>query len=345
MKPSGATSVERERCDLDNAPARLAPSGYQQGSLLPPASQVRARLALLPYLHSTANLRCYPRRMDLGPSETPVYIRSAIMPTRGRVTEFSRRSRFNMFRTFAALRLDELSRGWHASLTYHECAPQCKEDLLAHIGAWVQAIRRKFPRMQYIKRLAWQKRGVPHWHLLVFSNAGDHRFDSVRAGRWMELTWHKIAEPTSAAHALFGAKLKPLESQKQILNYLSKHTAKVHETGEEPYTGRRWSTSYGLPTRPLARYEVPDHALRKLRRICVRLARMRGVGRRWLAGAKHSHASITFLLREGELERILRIAGITPPMEVPDDSAARAPPVPDPRYVWIGPSDRLSDRW
>jgi len=306
------TTDSRERDQRHNAPDCRAPSGsreHNDGTRDPQDEALLGKSYISP---RRGEFAAYSRRLDIEPWPTEFRRFPPCWRKRGRVTTFSRKSRLSMFRAAASIRLEELSRGWWISLTYHHRCPAGKKQLIDDIEAWTQAVRRKFPRMVYVKRLEFQERGFPHWHLLVWTERGNMAFDTPRAGRWMHRLWHRIAEPTSKHHAEHGPNVQPLDTWRKTLAYISKYCAKEQDGEQDGYTGRRWSTSYHLPRRPYQKGEITLRQMVRLRRAALLLVRLRRGSSTWLDRAARNMNSMSLLLREGEAERLLRIAGIEP---------------------------------
>lgn len=273
--------------------------------------QARAPLVLGPYPHATGSLRVYPRRIDIEPYPTTTHVRAWSIPRRGQVTEFSRRSRYRMFRQLAAIRLDVLSRAWFATLTYHHAAPTTPDALNADRRAFIERVRRRYPGLCYVWRLQFQRRGAAHWHLLLWSLSRKDQWEDPRTAQWLSRIWHEIAEPDSDAHAKHGARIDRAGSIRQLVSYMSRYVASTEQEAENGYTGRRWANSYHLPIRPVATAEAPDRLLRRLRRAARLLARLRGAGWRYEDACNADRHALTILLRDGEPERLLRAAGFT----------------------------------
>lgn len=270
----------------------------------------RRTLARGTYLHAAGDVTLFPRRLDIDvhPTDPPPLRRRTLR--RGRVTLFSRKSRYNMFRTLAAVELHRHSLPWFATLTYHKRFPAGRPQLLADMAAFVERLRRRFPHLAYVKKLEPQKRTYPHWHLILWSDAFDVEFEHPDTARWIADQWHQIAEPESADHAQHGARVEPIDTYRKLIAYLSKYCAKVDEGDEWPYPGRRWSTGYHLKCRPLERVGATQHQLAKLKRAARLLMRLRNTSKRHLGHLRRYQSSVTLFLHEGEPERLLAIAGI-----------------------------------
>lgn len=276
-----------------------------------PPQRITARpLVQRTYLHAAGDLEVYPRSLTFAmwPTEAPFKPRRG--GRRGSVTTFSRKSRFSMIRKMSRIQLDVLSPAAWISLTYHHNAPEDRETILAHVNAWQERIRRRFPSMVYIRRLDWQERDVVHWHYIMWTHSACKRWNTPRVRRWLAAIWHAIADPDSEPHKRYGAKIKPVNSYRQLMSYVSGDAAKVQEGEHTDYHGRRWSSSYHLPAKPLIHAEPPYRALARLKRAARLLGTMRGASPRWRYAIGRRAYEVTLLLRDGEAARLLAIAGL-----------------------------------
>lgn len=196
--------------------------------------------------------------------------------TRGDVDEFSHESRKRLLKKFACLQTFDLHNAKFLTLTYHQAhraGPlQAREDL----STFLQYLRDNYPGVRYIWRLELQKRGAPHFHLIVFfpytqSEQGLKSFTNnvIQA-------WHRIADPTSKDHAKYGCMVENVSSRKKCFSYLSKYIAKEDPAGKSAYKGRRWGHSTNMNFQPLVDVDVSHGVWFILRRMIRKLLKARG---------------------------------------------------------------------
>jgi hypothetical protein len=106
------------------------------------------------------------------------------------------------------------------TLTYPESYPdpkQAKNDL----RAFMERIRRRWPESSGIWRLEFQKRGAPHFHVVLFGI------------RWLPFRWAKawwadiIAE--HVGETLPFVRVESIRSRRRLMNYVSKYVAKADD--------------------------------------------------------------------------------------------------------------------
>mgnify|MGYP001450486002 CR=1 FL=1 len=176
---------------------------------------------------------------------------------RGKITTFSRASRKRMMKKLATFRREEVARALFVTLTYPAEYPdgkRAKRDL----DRFLKRLWRKYPSAAWIWREELQKRGAPHFHLLVLG------VDFIPHG-WIAYVWWDVCGRISIEHLKAGTEVRRVKSYKHCVYYVSKYLAKDEE--EEADLGRRWG--YGgcwrsfvgaLRVFKLARFEIANLA-------------------------------------------------------------------------------------
>lgn len=196
--------------------------------------------------------------------------------TRGDVDEFSHESRKRLLKKFACLQTFDLHNAKFLTLTYHhgyQAGPlRAREDL----STFLQYLRDTHPGIRYIWRLELQKRGAPHFHLIVFFPYTQSLEDVNSFDQTVMHAWHRIADPTSGAHAKYGCKVENVSSRRKCFSYLSKYIAKEDQTSKSAYKGRRWGHSRNMNFKPLEDIDVSHGVWVILRRMVRKLLKARG---------------------------------------------------------------------
>jgi len=122
-----------------------------------------------------------------------------------------------------------------------------------HLRAFLERVRRKFPKASGIWRIEYQKRGAVHFHFIFF-NLPFWKADEIRTA-WSEI----IEEGNPRIH------ITTCRSRRQTTYYMSKYVAKVASKASVslsnvPYlhVGRHWGyfNKAGIPMATLIIYEV-----------------------------------------------------------------------------------------
>jgi len=84
---------------------------------------------------------------------------------RNEITDFSRASRYRLFRLLHSIRFSTIS---FVTLTYGETFPTDGRASKKHLKAYRRAFERRWGKVRAIWRLELQKRTAPHFHILYF---------------------------------------------------------------------------------------------------------------------------------------------------------------------------------
>lgn len=212
-------------------------------------------------------------------------------PTRGIVTDFSKKSRLRLIKQTA--RLKASASGLFLTFTYRENmqdAKRAKADL-ERVLLW---LKRKRPKGAFMWRMEFQKRGAIHFHVVAFNV---HFVDAN------ELTayWQGMTRDDSYPD------VSPMHNRRQAMKYVSKYLAKLPESDDasadsgfisvpysDNYTGRFWGVTNRkmLPLAPLDRMEV--HALSY-----KSVDDLRRYARRYWSGVSRRPQGFTLFVKNG----------------------------------------------
>lgn len=122
------------------------------------------------------------------------------------------------------------------TLTYPKHYPpidECKKHLLA----FFQRIRRRYPLACGHWCLEWQRRGAPHFHLLV--SLGEEPY--VISRMWVSDAWATIVGngKPDEVHLRVGTKVQSVKKHRDLAAYLSKELSKRFQI-HNGYNGRYW---------------------------------------------------------------------------------------------------------
>lgn len=152
---------------------------------------------------------------------------------RGQVNGFTAASRRR-----ARFTLNNACVEWKAivTLTYPRQYPSTAASK-EHLQALLDRLRRRFPGFHYFWVLEFQRRGAPHYHLLV----------DVRIPReWLARAWFEIVGSGDERHLRAGVRIEAPRSQDGVRAYVSKYLSKLDQKDAEGWTGRYWGSSRGL---------------------------------------------------------------------------------------------------
>ena len=151
------------------------------------------------------------------------------------------------------------------TLTYPEHYPESPARCKQQLEAWRKRLHRRHPRAWFYWKLEYQKRGAPHFHLLVFGVG-------TETVEWWHDQWAEVVKSNDYHHWSYGTDVKRLHSWKEAGAYCAKYAAKVDESTAGPDSGRFW----GIGTRAnrvqnMHAVKITDDEFYRLRRIFKRL--------------------------------------------------------------------------
>jgi hypothetical protein len=196
---------------------------------------------------------------------------------RGKVREFSRRSRTRLQQTLCAIPIAHVGRGLlFITLTYPRAYPGEWQTWKRQLDTLLKRLRRKFPTFAAVWKLEPQKRGAPHYHLLAVGVP-------FIAADWLRGAWTAIVGGRVDDKGWARIDIQLARSHRGVVSYAAKYTAKhqVLPASWQDGVGRWWGVHNraGLGIvwlwAPLSDYQYWQ-AVRLVRRVVRRRQRARG---------------------------------------------------------------------
>lgn len=198
---------------------------------------------------------------------------------RGKVAGFSAASRKRMMEKLAQWRLKR--RVYFVTLTYHEEWSRDWQGWKRDLDVLIKRIMRRFPDLEGLWRLEFQKRGAPHYHLIITDNHAE--YDELKAV--ITQGWAEIAHENSEYQGKYATNIRPvnLVSRRHAMHYCAKYMAKVDSehidtaTGEitQRETGRCWGTWGDIDTEPVIVHRVSPGQIEEFRAACIAMLKAR----------------------------------------------------------------------
>ena len=186
-------------------------------------------------------------------SHIPEHLKDVV---RGDVCTFTRPSRNRLIREISSYgKLCPI----FITLTYGSEYPNAKESK-KHLDRWWKRVAREFPHYWAVWKLEFQKRGAPHYHLLVYSKEEKPRIPK----EWISDSWSEVVGDESIRKT--GTRVESLRSHRGGIWYATKYLAKVEnpsnsKDSERPESGKQDGTqspSAGRFWGVLSRKNRPD---------------------------------------------------------------------------------------
>jgi hypothetical protein len=185
-------------------------------------------------------------------------------PKRGKVKGFSKKSRRRMMLALAEIR----GQGdiQFATLTYPRAFPASWSTYKGHLHALLKRITRLDPGAGYVWKLEFQKRGAPHFHLILF-NFMPHKTLKMRR-QWLAWTWYHVVASGDMRHLGAGTQLDPCRNRRHLSSYLTKYVTKDEDQNARSENGRVWGRGGALNVEPYLELELTWQQFVELKRLC-----------------------------------------------------------------------------
>ena len=252
------------------------------------------------------------------------------------MTHFSRRSRRRLLELFARLRWSLYEGAWFVTLTWHHALCDDPRRAQEVLNQFLTEFRRDLPGFDYVWRMEPQKRGVPHFHLMLLPRRFEQTVPKETVRQWCRDAWHRIADPTSDHHKRHGVLVDYEPNYRRASAYLSKYTAKETDESFWGYPGRRWGASRGLDVSDLEAWDLAQNDFEVLLKVAKRMLRQRGRCRQeWIDNLGASQQTFLWLDREQVDEVVRQLDEEAPGWK------ARGPTAPE----WEHSYDEIARAW
>lgn len=156
---------------------------------------------------------------------------------RGKVTGFSSSSRRRML--YLIGKIERVKLPVMITLTYPSEWPSSGVVWKNHLRRWWQRLKRRVPAAGGIWKLEPQKRGAPHFHLLVW---GLEDVPWVDLLVWVSRSWYEVVGSGDKKHLVAGTRVERIRNRKGVMSYATKYLGKINEAGMEGWDepGRFW---------------------------------------------------------------------------------------------------------
>jgi hypothetical protein len=198
---------------------------------------------------------------------------------RQRVKEFSIASRSRLKLLLCSVKRSSLASASVVTLTYPASFPAADDHGLykGHLNTFGVAMRRAFPCCSFVWKLEFQKRGAPHYHLLLFGAPTHKARDVIRE------CWYRIAHYGDKNLGSAAVQCDAVLSPTGATCYLADYFGKEDQTKPGNFTGRYWGVigRKDLPTGERVSLVVPDEIAVKILRLARRKVRADVERSRW----------------------------------------------------------------
>ena len=196
---------------------------------------------------------------------------------RAEITSFSRASRRRMLLTLNSVNISKYpDLPLFLTLTYPANYPTDPAVYKRHLDNFFKRFSRRYPYSAAIWRLEFQRRGAPHYHMLIFVDHRDYHNNMQQSLElWAVDAWREVINTNCAMHKIYGVDVAQLNDYKAVVSYCSKYMAKPADSPDDNdyalAVGRYW----GVHNREyliidMVRVVISDDEFYRLRRLLRR---------------------------------------------------------------------------
>jgi len=180
----------------------------------------------------TGEIILYPEGSLIEVSKCRPKIKTGRVVHRGNITGFSNKSRMRLFKKLG--KVDKSQLPIFITLTYPATFPTEKEIYKRHLDSFIKRLIYRFPKIAGVWRLEYQKRGAPHYHLMVWGLS-----EGKVLQRYISFIWYKVVGSGDEKHLKAGTQVKRVRSWRGVMSYAAKYMAKPDDISEFN-CGRVW---------------------------------------------------------------------------------------------------------
>lgn len=151
---------------------------------------------------------------------------------RGKIKGFSRASRRRLMRSLAKVNKGEKPQ--FVTLTYPSEWPDDPKEWKKQIERFNKRMKYRFPKYAAFWKLEFQKRGAPHFHMLVWGLPKQSMKDFIA------LHWYEVVGSGDEKHLRAGTQIQRIRSWRGVMAYASKYLGKSQEDNNDQPVGRFW---------------------------------------------------------------------------------------------------------
>lgn len=138
------------------------------------------------------------------------------------------------------------------TLTYPSSYPTSGKEVKRHLNTFLSWLRSANKGLEYLWFLEFQKRGAPHFHIMV-------NVDMIDKKREVSIRWYETVQSGDIKHLKAGTNTQRIRLVDGAARYAAKYASKQYQKvvpNEYKDVGRFWGCSTGVPPKPVQRYDI-----------------------------------------------------------------------------------------
>lgn len=171
---------------------------------------------------------------------------------RGKVHQFSGQSRKRILAKVAQIDASKIcGHPLFVTLTYPRHHTSSPKAWKRHLDILLKRYRRYNPRGVIVWRLEFQKRGAPHYHLIIFQTGKRKKLFIKRHRLWFKYAWNNIVAPADQDHLKAGTQCDKIRSWNGVFHYVAKYMGKTDQSIYNQEGGESVGRFWGIANRDL----------------------------------------------------------------------------------------------
>lgn len=174
----------------------------------------------------------------------------------GDIKTFSQQSRKRMLDKMNQIRLSEYGLPFFLSLTWHQDFSLNKISTKKFLDNFLKRLKRQLPPFHFVWKFEYQKRGAPHFHILIFPLSRKTFLTEIELQNVVKKNWLALKQCNCGACQIYSTDVRACLNYDMLLSYVSKELGKIQDHYLENDMGRFWSTSRDLKIKPYGICEI-----------------------------------------------------------------------------------------
>lgn len=150
---------------------------------------------------------------------------------RGEVREFSKASRKRFFEKMMEINWDAIEQPlYFVTLTYPALFPTDGAITRRHLEAFTKKLERKYGKLFYAWKREFQRRGAPHYHLMIAVEEADlERLQAYVSETWALYAYDGFTGPVNPDDMQAGTQVERVRSPQRAAGYLAEYMCKADQ--------------------------------------------------------------------------------------------------------------------
>jgi len=259
-----------------------------------------------PYLNDGKSIIIYNNSLRLESKNKKSQF--GLIPERkkGDIRKFSVNSKRRFVKELAHINLICYGNPLFVTLTYRNTLPKDGKELQRHLNLFLTKLRRYRENFHYVWRLEFQKRGAPHFHLVLLPLFSVDKKYLWKYRRLLINNWRESIGDWDADLEKYAVKTDFVEGKKNVFSYISKYATKPDEIESNTYFGRRFGMSRDMNQHPIVQTFISNRDFYLFRKLVYNFLKKKNKLNEQFEKYLLTDPSIEVLLNPDEIEQILQ---------------------------------------